>query len=32
MGETSREKFQNMLQNLEHGAIAPVVMIARRAA
>ncbi len=32
MGETSRQKFQNMLQNLEQGFIAPVVMIARRAA
>ena len=32
MGETSRRKFQNMLQNLEQGFIAPVTMIARRAA
>lgn len=30
MGETSREKSHNMLQNLERGAIAPVVMVARR--
>jgi SAM-dependent methyltransferase len=32
MGETARAKFQNMLQNLEQGFIAPVTMIARRAA
>jgi len=31
MGATAREKFQNMLANLERGAIAPVVMIAKRA-
>lgn len=30
MGESAREKFHNMLQNLESGAIAPVVMLARR--
>lgn len=30
MGETSREKSHNMLQNLERGAISPVVMVARR--
>jgi hypothetical protein len=32
MGPTSRTKFQNMLANLEAGAIAAVVMIARRTA
>ena len=32
MGATAREKFQNMLANLESGAIAPTVMIAKRAA
>ena len=32
MGATAREKFQNMLANLESGAIAPTVMVARRAA
>jgi SAM-dependent methyltransferase len=32
MGAGAREKFQNMLANLEAGAIAPVLMIARRAA
>ncbi len=32
MGATAREKFQNMLANLENGAIAPTVMVARRAA
>lgn len=31
MGPTAREKFTNMLQSLEAGAVAPVVMIARRA-
>src|SRR5262245_51812283 len=31
MGARAREKFQNMLANMESGAIAPVVMIARRA-
>lgn len=31
MGETSRAKLRNMLLNLEQGAIAPVVMIARYA-
>lgn len=31
MGANAREKFQNMLANLESGSIAPVVMIARRA-
>ena len=30
MGATAREKSQNMLANLESGAIAPVVMVARR--
>lgn len=30
IGETSREKSHNMLENLERGAIAPVVMVARR--
>lgn len=30
MGPSAREKFTNMLQSLEAGAIAPVVMIARR--
>jgi hypothetical protein len=30
MGANSRTKFQNMLANLEAGAIAAVVMIARR--
>jgi MPBQ/MSBQ methyltransferase len=30
MGATAREKLTNMLANLEGGAIAPVVMIARR--
>jgi SAM-dependent methyltransferase len=29
-GATAREKFANMLANLENGSIAPVVMIARR--
>jgi hypothetical protein len=32
MGATAREKFQNMLANVEAGAIAPTLMIARRAA
>jgi hypothetical protein len=32
MGATAREKFRNMLANLESGAIAPAVMLARRAA
>jgi MPBQ/MSBQ methyltransferase len=32
MGATAREKFRNMLANLESGAITPTVMIARRAA
>jgi MPBQ/MSBQ methyltransferase len=32
MGETARTKSQNMLLGLEQGAIAPVVMIARRPA
>ena len=32
MGATAREKFQNMLANLDGGAIAPVVMIATRTA
>ncbi len=31
MGDASRAKFQNMLLNLEQGAIAPVVMVARYA-
>lgn len=31
MGATARQKFQNMLANLESGAIAPTVMVARRA-
>jgi hypothetical protein len=31
MGATAREKLQNVLANLESGAIAPTVMIARRA-
>ena len=31
MGATARDKFRNMLANLESGAIAPTVMIARRA-
>jgi len=30
MGPSAREKFTNMLQSMEAGAIAPVVMIARR--
>jgi MPBQ/MSBQ methyltransferase len=30
MGPTAREKFSNLLQSLEAGAVAPVVMIARR--
>ena len=32
MGASTREKFQNMLANIESGAIAPTLMIARRAA
>lgn len=32
MGRTAQAKFKNMLLNLEQGTIAPVVMIARRAA
>jgi SAM-dependent methyltransferase len=32
MGATAREKFQNMLANLECGAIAPTVIVARRGA
>ena len=32
MGATARDKFQNMLANLESGAVAPTVMIAKRAA
>jgi MPBQ/MSBQ methyltransferase len=32
MGESARTKFQNILINLEQGCVAPVVMIARRAA
>jgi SAM-dependent methyltransferase len=32
MGATAREKLGNVLANLESGAIAPTVMIARRAA
>jgi SAM-dependent methyltransferase len=32
MGASAREKFQNMLANLESGAIAPTLMLARRAA
>lgn len=31
LGATGREKFQNLLAGLERGAVAPVVMIARRA-
>jgi MPBQ/MSBQ methyltransferase len=31
MGATAREKFTNMLANLENGSVAPVVMITRRA-
>jgi MPBQ/MSBQ methyltransferase len=30
MGPTAREKFSNLLQSMEAGAVAPVVMIARR--
>jgi SAM-dependent methyltransferase len=30
MGANAREKFQNMLANIESGAIAPTLMIARR--
>jgi MPBQ/MSBQ methyltransferase len=30
MGPTAREKFTNVLQSMESGAITPVVMIARR--
>jgi ubiquinone/menaquinone biosynthesis C-methylase UbiE len=30
MGKTARQKVQNMLANLESGAIAPVLMVARR--
>jgi SAM-dependent methyltransferase len=30
MGATAREKFTNMLANMESGVIAPVVMIAKR--
>jgi hypothetical protein len=29
-GENAREKFQNYLQGVETGSIAPTVMIARR--
>jgi ubiquinone/menaquinone biosynthesis C-methylase UbiE len=32
MGATAREKFQNMLAGLENGSIAPVLMVAQRAA
>jgi hypothetical protein len=32
MGPSAREKFQNMLANLDSGAIAPTLMMARRAA
>jgi SAM-dependent methyltransferase len=32
MGANARQKFQNMLANLESSAIAPVVMMARRVA
>jgi ubiquinone/menaquinone biosynthesis C-methylase UbiE len=32
MGPRAREKFHNMLANVESGAIAPTLMIARRAA
>lgn len=32
MGANAREKSQNMLDNLEQGSIAPVLMIARRTA
>jgi ubiquinone/menaquinone biosynthesis C-methylase UbiE len=31
MGANAREKFQNMLANIESGAIAPTLMIAKRA-
>jgi hypothetical protein len=31
MGASTREKFRNMLANVESGAIAPTLMIARRA-
>lgn len=31
MGGNARAKFENMLENLERGAIAPVVMVARKA-
>jgi ubiquinone/menaquinone biosynthesis C-methylase UbiE len=31
MGATARAKFQNMLANLECGALAPTVMVSRRA-
>ena len=30
MGANAREKLQNMLANIESGAIAPTVMIAKR--
>jgi hypothetical protein len=32
MGGAARAKFENILFNLEQGFIAPVVMMARRAA
>ena len=32
MGAGAREKFQNMLANIESGAIAPTLMMARRVA
>ena len=31
MGPTAREKFSNLLQSMQAGAVTPVVMIARRA-
>jgi hypothetical protein len=30
MGQAARTKLENMLHGLEHGAVAPVVVIARR--
>jgi hypothetical protein len=30
MGATARDKFRNMLANLESGALAPTVMVAQR--
>jgi hypothetical protein len=30
MGANARQKFENMLVNLERGSIAPAIMLARR--